>query len=635
MNCTTLVDRYDCCGLHCVTAIVTRVSTGHLRGRGCGGREDPRQKAYDVFSQSQSPDHMEWAEQLRDAKVEDIPEGQGPDAPQHGLKFLKVSTGLLGMMNTITREETVLVIRHFFDSLYTAAVARWADFPRVPSGTRVAILGTPGVGKSVFRNYVARRLMLWARSANRRLVLVLDKASNLGNDPFVVVQQGEGGDLQAAEYHFAQVKEVQDFIHAAGRSGAVVVSLVDVGNGVSPRIKTPYEIVFSSPNTMIVGDFEGAKPVEGRVVLWMPMWKKVELQCAHPIVCGGKTMQESKDDNLSVERGCRPTLELMFNRIERFGYTARAAFKDNVSDYTEKLEAKLGEDDWTFRILEKLAEERKTLVAQASHSFIHANVPDSAVQAGWFEGTTSAGAHKVYGKPLVPTLQWASRWVRAQVAAKAIEKFDFSVDATLHGDVSAGMKGEVIEDLWLERMIAAVSLGEEHRASAFRLETSLQQPPVSAGQPTSESVSTVLKGICELHARWVFKDAMPDAIRTAAADVKQNSLISYLLRPFESTMKAIDAVVVTSSGGQVWCIHLQVTIAETHPTDGKEAASFLESLVTCAEQSGCVSVLVFVIPPKRFFKNRTFAWRGQAIALSAPKARAMVQFALCPVSSKS
>ena len=617
-----------------MTAIVTRVSTGHLRGRGCGGREDPRRKAYD-FSQWQSSHHRTWAEQLRDTEVEDIAEGQGPDAPQHGLKFLKVSTGLLGMMNTITREETVLVVRHFFDSLYTAAVAPWADFPHVSSGTRVAILGTPGVGKSVFRNYVARRLMLWARSTNRRLVLVLDKASNRDNDPFVVVEQGENGDLQAAEYHFGLVKEVQNIIHAAVRSGAVVVSLVDVGNGEPPRINTPYEMVFSSPNTKIVGDFEAAKPVEGHLVLWMPMWRKVELQCAHPIVCGGKAMQDGRDDDLSVKRGCRPTLELMFKRIERFGYTARAAFKDNVSDFTEKLDAKLGEDKWTFGILDRLAQERKTLVAQASHSFIHANVPDSAVEAGSFEGTTSRGALEVDGQPLVPTLQWASRWVRAQVAAKAIDRFDFSVDATLHGDVSAGMKGEVIEDLWLERMIAAVSLGEEHKASAFRLETSLQQPLVSAGQPTSESVSTVLKGIRELHARWVFKDAMPDAIRTAAAEVKADSLISYLLRPFESTMKAIDAVVVTSSGGQVWCIHLQVTIAETHPTDGKEAASFLESLVTCAEQSGCASVLVFVIPSKRFFKNRKFAWPRQAIALSAPKANAMVQFALCPGLSKS
>ena len=99
-------------------------------------------------------------------------------------------------------------------------------------------------------------------------------------------------------------------------------------------------------------------------------------------------------------------------------------------------------------------------------------------------------------------------------------------------------------------------------------------------------------------------------------------------------MSAIDAIMIVKCNERLWCIFLQVTIAETHPTK-KEASLFLESLVNAANAAGCKSVLVFVVPTKRFNKNNKFAWVRQAIDGAAKTADNLIQFALCPGFSKS
>eukprot|EP00035_Acanthoeca_spectabilis_P013497 m.252064 g.252064 ORF g.252064 m.252064 type:complete len:288 (+) comp15906_c0_seq2:668-1531(+) len=272
----------------------------------------------------------------------------------------------------------------------------------------------------------------------------------------------------------------------------------------------------------MMDDSEISKTQAGLIKLWVPMWKRDELVAAHKIICVGATLEDGQD-GLSVADGNRPTLKLMLERIECFGYTARAAFKANLKSFYDKLNRKLKERDWTFGILNRVNEERGKLLWSASHSLIHANVSDDAVERGAFEETASiVGSRMGSASPQTPTLQWASRWVRSLVAEEVITQLYVSVDVVLAGGHASGVKGEMVEEMWLHRALIAVAFHEESRKSAFYLAESVcDDAPArvstrgtrgkEAAKPRSQVTAELLKRtLCSSKkrtTRWIFDKA--------------------------------------------------------------------------------------------------------------------------------
>lgn len=550
------------------------------------------------------------------------------------MAYLTLPHGLLGMDNRIQGYMTVLIVRLCFRAFYDAIMQPWEGIFGGGPVTKIPIiyvLGTPGVGKTIFRNYVTRRLLHQARDVGKSLVIVFDKASQ--SKPihdFIVVCQSANGDLTAASYSHTKLADVQELVKQHETIGDVVISLVDVSEGAPPRVLAKYNMQFASPNQQITMNKDRTK--EGSALdFWMPMWKLSEISAAHPVIFAGKSPDKG-DKFMCVKDTNAPTLELSLRRVAKFGATARAAFSPHVQDYFTNLKRVLDSQEWSFvNLMGRLDEERVSLISMASHTLLHADVPDAAVSRGIFAQTADGD------DVVVPILQWASVDVRSQAAAAAMRQLDQDVEATLHGDSPSGVKGELIEALWFERMVVAASSDSESRQSGFALTVSLKQENKSQAESQASTYTAVndMLRVGNLKTRWEFADAIAKVLPSIAVNVYESE--SILLRPFEHTMGAVDGVIIAKYGEDVWCIFLQVTIAASHPTKGQASACFLETLVTAANDAGCKSVIVFVIPPKRFCasrgekKKKEFCWIYQEINKElAPKAAALVQLALCP-----
>eukprot|EP00035_Acanthoeca_spectabilis_P018757 m.401564 g.401564 ORF g.401564 m.401564 type:complete len:893 (-) comp16785_c1_seq45:1025-3703(-) len=356
--------------------------------------------------------------------------------------YLHFPGGCMGMRNDIEESLTRVFIRTCFVPLYARIVNVLNFDGRLDRARRrIFVMGTPGCGKSIFRNYVARQLVKWARGAGHTLVLVFQKGDDKGNTATFFACYAADGTMVSAK-KFYNATETSRAIDDAQFRGDVVVSLVDVQGG-NWRQCAPanFEIYFTSPHANLVGpnqDFDRTKEDRPALDFYMPLWTDHELDEARSVIFPSNLTESDgnhhHDDLLDFDDGHRPSWDLIQRRVSRFGYTARVAFPPSLSGVRQKFEMKLadhGREGFIADIFNHFAQGDGHVIAQASHSFVHVDVDDS------------------YEKKNT-TLVWASPYIKARVAEQVIRLNANAIrDVENDSHKNSGYRGELYESLLL------------------------------------------------------------------------------------------------------------------------------------------------------------------------------------------
>jgi hypothetical protein len=523
--------------------------------------------------------------------------------------------GAFDMDNKIDEDLTKVYVRKCYELLFDRmAVVSPLEQHKDHGG--VFVLGTPGVGKSMFRNYVCRRLVQRAREAEKALMVLFQKADKDGaTQPIYVLGYSEKGDmLEVLKYGPEANGALYARIDAAHTDGTtIVVSLIDVSAGEykSCRVSTHHMWFFSSPNYALMTASDRLKGHSRAASdLWMPLWDMDEVLDAWAVLFDGlpPAVPPDGDDLCSAfAPGTALPKEAVVRRVQEYGATARVAFARQLQEQVvQKFDEKLSDKLWTAELLPTLSESIHSVTARASHSLIHADVvfPFTLKQR---------------------TLRWASAKIKATVAAAALKDKDFCHEALLVADGGPSFKGEMVEALWFERFVLATAVGcRENQVSLACVTRSKRDQAVRTLQER-------LASFVSMDQRWCSKRVMAAATESACdVGTTDREDVAVLLRPFESDMMAVDGVLVFRMGDVVWCLLLQATIAKNHGTK-ETAAAYLETLVAAAQSKGATVGLVFVLPLSRYGgTDGKCDWQRQEIHEAAVEANKLEQYALCP-----
>lgn len=177
------------------------------------------------------------------------------------------------------------------------------------------VLGQPGIGKSLFRVYVAHKLARQHGDCN----MLFQKCSN-ENCPILVVKK-RGTQLTALSFKRSAYDKVQSLVDGAWK-GVRSISLVDVSYGMTqPPVDTDRTIYFSSPNEKILrGEKERSKDMRFRTY-YMPLWTLEELKAANKAL-------KANLDAMKVEE-----------RFYKYGGVGRAVFGKTSADPHQSYDA--------------------------------------------------------------------------------------------------------------------------------------------------------------------------------------------------------------------------------------------------------------------------------------------------------
>ena len=148
---------------------------------------------------------------------------------------------------------------------------------------RVFVTGTPGTGKTTFRNYVARNLLRKWKAEGIEGAVVMHKGGTLDYTVFAVSVKGE---VDAWEGGLTEMKELRDQYEL----GETLFCLTDVslGDTGGTEVLDGGLVLFSSPNPKTWA--QGGKA--NCEFFFMPLWKLEELMYLDPNTPIGKLIEE-------------------------------------------------------------------------------------------------------------------------------------------------------------------------------------------------------------------------------------------------------------------------------------------------------------------------------------------------------
>jgi hypothetical protein len=508
-------------------------------------------------------------------------------------KVLACESGMPDMFNEWEPNRKGIFIRECYGKLYDLAREEKKN---------TFILGNPGVGKSLFRLYVAHRQL---NDVKGDLYLVLQKsdAPDKPSCPSLVVRR-VGGVVSALI--FSDHDDLKRFCKLWVKGPHTLVALVDVshGNLSAPRL-CDRRWFFSSPNPAITDDMEWDKPANPPRRYYMPLWPLEELQRARVA--------------LHITTTTETEIEQLF---ELFGGSARATLEHGNKGH-EFLEKALRTVE-TKGLHAALFDDTGALTSNASHSLFEVEATDDF----------KAGSRR-----------WVSSYVKARIAAIVMQHHTDEARSILTKTTdNSGYRGQLIEDLMLQQLFLA------SHASAAAINFSLRQTRLSGGAGVSGLELPVLtaelgriapvvvsaSGAAEQtysERRFSPKRLMAEAVVRAVLDVSQRPQHSAVfLHPYEPDMKGIDGVIVVRLDGVgVGVIYVQITCAPTHPM-GAGAAKFVGELVQGAASAvpaamhlrGC---LLYAVTDNRYETFGTQQIDGASAA--ARSVRSLPQFVCC------
>lgn len=280
-----------------------------------------------------------------------------------------------------------LIVRDCYGALFDEI---WASLQRVRS---VFVIGTPGVGKTTFRNYVAWRLL--QLFAGQPVAIVMAKGGVSG----VNVMCSSGTDFWVEDWRnvndLMQQKEDQNF-----QLGKNFFVLADISSGQVGNILTVFAglIAFTSPD-------ENAWKEHSKqdcVLLLMPLWKEEELLARQSTVPG---VDFSK-------------------RYIKFGGVVRAVWGSLITEreLTRQLHIPITSD--TLKALNQKD------FARTEHRFVYLKVAETKDDGGYDFRVSETN----------PTLEVGTRYI-ARLIAKSVVR-DHNMDQT--NSVTISERTEVV-----------------------------------------------------------------------------------------------------------------------------------------------------------------------------------------------
>ena len=545
-----------------------------------------------------------------------------------GWSYLEFLHGTLDMENRFQQAQPRICIRSCYDHIYNKMM-EVCNPSIIEPQRRVFMLGTPGIGKTMFRNFVAHKLLRWAHHTKARMVLVFQVANDMQTDFHVVMFDIDR--IASAETYAAVDKEVvQRLMQRKSTEKTCVVSLTDVGEGAwKNAIDCDHHFFFTSPNTRIFQSADRLKEMRGAVDLWMPLWHLDELLSARLIMygphagsCGGFDGHPLKYDPSTNG----PSEALLRRRVETYGRTARVAFDPLLKDTLVKFDRAKHQAEWRMKALEKMEEGRLELLGKASHSFIHADVLVDSDGRGNFE----YGGDEREDTFRVPKIKFASSYVRSALADIALEHSFDQLLSTSTSESSPGVKGELVETMLLA-IIKHIIKNPKGRNSRVAVQLSKDpegMQPQGAEDASAKQLHALLTSGMAYSEEWCSKTEMKTRLISVLGSIESNTAV--MLRPYEPTMAAVDAVLLLASElDEKWCLFLQVTINSTHSVAGADAAMYLNDLAGVSDDVRLS--LIYVVPECHFWnpKSKEVKWTRQSIRDGYPAASALVQYAMC------
>jgi hypothetical protein len=391
----------------------------------------------------------------------------------------------------------------------------------------VVISGTPGIGKTAFRNYFVYYLV--------------QKMKADTDTSYTIVLHGTPGD-RASHYYVLSAPivvgvrtlnavRVEGSMPMAERNDPNLVYLVDVSGGDSALkfdLKAGRTVMFTSPSRKAYSEFLKTGGFLGKP-LTMPLWKLDEMKAAASM--------------LEIDA----TTDLFKRMWTQFGGVPRAVLesaKGGRDVYTANLNASLLRLDW--------ASSTRTLggtddTENVCHRLLYYRVGEDA-HGGYDFGSAA--------------LQFGTDYLLALAADGYIATLKDAVMSVMHSPwpgVTPGVKGDFLEAvthrlLCFRSEVQLVRIGHKSTALFKRTDpVQLFDPPINW---------TWFKDVA--HASSLLKAAVRD--RTAL-----------YLRPESDLFPAVDAIVVTTKQK---VLLLQVTINKKHPINTKEAVVVFQKLTS-------------------------------------------------------
>ena len=214
-------------------------------------------------------------------------------------------------------------VRECYDTLY----ALITEARRM--STNVVITGTPGTGKTAYRNYVIWKLAQEMKRTGNSFAIILDGTP--GNTKLCVVLTAVKNPCdKSLQLHAKVVKNETGWLmpmEPYRRSGSVY--LVDVSEGDSKgmlHFAAGSTIMFTSPNRSAWHDFQKEDLFNGGP-LYMPLWSETELRAA-------ATMLGVKQEGNFNEA------------VRRYGGVPRAVFQSSLDPYEVQTRDSLQQMKW-------------------------------------------------------------------------------------------------------------------------------------------------------------------------------------------------------------------------------------------------------------------------------------------------
>ena len=517
----------------------------------------------------------------------------------------------LAMDNTF--EQLPLLQLQWYDALAAALVKRHydgdtADRDRAKdgdaSGRISAVIGSPGAGKSMSRNLLAKRI-LESTKGPVAIVFTTTPNSSAAVPVVVVTRSKQGAPLEARIFPDASKVDLWPMLREY--RGGASWCLADVSRGeLVHATNVMRHIVYFTSNHIDLGRRlrEVGKLSRGRVKLFfVPKARLRECVAWYQLVSKERTVADTK----------KAQLELW---MVKYGYSLRVlsilvAAKENFEACEKEMAAELAEN---------LKAEGVCLLQLAEDPDVHLEHigGDAALCVkSTFSTTNPTFAHA--------GVEWRSKWVKEQVFLWAWAAAAHQANA-LTSRYRAALTCDVRACLFEDFMLAQFRVHMRAEGMLFTFHTTQKMGEATGDLVglTSQhgAVPTPINGaVAASNCRW-FQDSGKWDDRDACLErgvvkhvIRRGSGRPVLLMPFNPDYPGLDAVLVWKQGGVWKALLIQVTLSPRHAASaGGEVvfACWVEWLTASGVPAANIGVLYCVKP-----EDHPYSWQpvgGLAVA---------------------
>jgi hypothetical protein len=399
-------------------------------------------------------------------------------------------------------------VRNFYETLFD----QMYESIQKPAIERIYLTGTPGVGKSTFRNYFAWQLVQKFKREGKALRVAMHKG---GTEVFIMMCLEADGAYRIEEWDSKSLRQV-NFLQPEFKLGENFFCLSDVSKGNSDHcdVLDGGSIIFSSPNCETWQ--QGGK--EKSQKFFLPLWEEAEL-------CRSDTNSH-----------------LFASRFLKFGGLVRYVWGSDEDCKVHENERLNKETE--FSDLKEELSKRDWAGPNFPHRYVYLHVKRE---------------EEVYQFTEIPELSIGTRHIARKLAEKYVEEL---LEKT---EPQWGMDHPPVYGLLFEAV--ALKLLSSYSDKLLIEIRNLKKTPNSRNIKPPLFVSGV-------HP-WQFNMPMPTDLNIVefnaehdVLEVMNDSLASGQFGfgyPKSTTFAGFDAVLVSDIKGKKVCFLLQATMAKTHP----------------------------------------------------------------------